>query len=125
MSWLKKVGEIALKTTTIILGLGPVFKQYTDAHGDAQIDRILDKAQEMQAVIVQAEIFGAALGLSGPDKLKAASAAMAQVILTSSVMAGKKIEKPELFATGCAKIADGWADVLNSLKADVQTESLT
>lgn len=118
VSILSKAGQVASKFVVGVDLFSPFIKTYTPDSVDRAIDRAGDLARESVEVIKQAEIMGQALGIGGADKLKAAAPAMAQVILRSSAMAGKQIQDPELFQRGVTKIADGWADVLNSVHGD-------
>lgn len=126
MKWLTRVGSILLKATQILVGITPVVGPIIPGDKD---DRILAVAaselQLMLTVITQVELFGQALGIPGPDKLKAAAPAVAQIILSSAMMANRKIEDEVLFRAGCVKVADGMADIANSLKADIETISKT
>ena len=65
----------------------------------------------------QVEVFGQVLGTNGPDKLKAATPSVQQILL-SSLVAGKKIKDEELFKSGSIKVTDGVAEILNSLDED-------
>lgn len=121
MSWLKKAGSILLKATEVLTGIGPLLPpQYQHAQ---QV--IVSDLKSIETIIVQVEAFGQVLGIAGPDKLKAAAPLVAQMILQSSIVAGRKIDNPALFQQGASKIADGMADVLNSLKPDIASDSKT
>lgn len=115
MKFLTKLGQIAAKFVIGIDTFAPMVKGFTPDHIDRVIDRVGDYSTQAARVITQAEIMGQALQLAGKDKLTAAAPAMAQVILQSDAMIGKKIKQPELFEAGVLKITSGWADVLNSL----------
>ena len=117
MKFLKKLGSIILKGTKLVLGLGATG---VVSAGTATV--VVDKLREIRDVIINVEVFGQALNTEGPEKLKAAGPAVAQVILGSAILADRKIDNPELFAEGASKIADGMACILNSLKDDIKTE---
>ena len=68
-------------------------------------------------IIVQVEVIGQAIGLQGPDKLKAAVPGITQLILQADSFKGRKIDNPELFKEGCTEITEGLVTVLNSLEA--------
>lgn len=118
MKFLSRLGQILLQATKIITGLGPLIP-------GVPIAGIIQTFDQIAAIIVQVEVFGQALGLPGPEKLKAAGAAVTQIIMQSSLMAGKKLANPDLFRAGCTKIADGMADILNSLDDKIDTEDKT
>lgn len=115
MTFLKKLGQIALQVVIGIDTFGPLAKSFTPDPVDRAIDLAGDYSRRAASVITQAEIMGQALALAGQDKLKAAAPAMAQVILQSDAMIGKQIKDAAMFERGVVKITDGWADILNSL----------
>jgi hypothetical protein len=124
MSWLSKAAMIALKVTEIVTGIGPLAAAIIPGDKD---DKVIQKVSvdlaQIAQIIAQVEIFGQALGLPGAQKLTAAAPSVAQIILQSSVMAKHEIADPALFKVGCTKVADGMADVLNSLKDKVESEN--
>lgn len=122
MKFLTKLGQILLKATEIVTGFGPLASALIPGTKDDKIIQVIstDLAQISQ-IIGQVELFGQALGIAGPDKLKAAAPAVAQIILQSSILAQHKIADPVLFQQGATKIADGMADVLNSLQDKIDT----
>lgn len=126
MAWLKKVGQIVLKVTEIVVGFGPVVSSLIPGDRDDKIIQVVSvDLVQISQIIQQVEVFGQALGIAGPDKLKAAAPAVAQIILASSMMAKHEIADPVLFRQGCTKVADGMADILNSLKDKVETTGKT
>jgi hypothetical protein len=126
MAFLKKLGQIVLKATEIVAAFAlPVSMSIPGNKDDKIIQTISADLAQIAQIIAQAEVFGQALGLPGADKLKASAPAVAQIILQSSILVNHKIENPVLFQAGCMKIADGMADVLNSLKPDVETINKT
>ncbi len=114
MRFLKKLGSIILKGAKLVLGIGSSLPQGSS--------KIIDKLSEIMDVILQFQFFGLALGLPGSQKLKAAGPAVAQIILSSAILANRKIDDKALFAQGTTKIANGMADILNSLDDKVETE---
>ncbi len=114
MKFLKKLGSIILKGAKLVLGIGSSLPQGSS--------KIIDKLSEIMDVIIQAEVFGQALHLTGANKLVAAGQAVAQVILSSAILVNRKIDDKELFAHGATKMADGMADILNSLEDKIETE---
>lgn len=121
MGFLKKLGTVLLKVTEIATGFGALVPpQYQNVE-----KAVISDLKAIESVIVNVEAFGQVLGTPGADKLKAATPLVAQMILQSSLVAGRKIENAALFQQGATKIADGMADILNSLKDDVDTQSKT
>jgi len=121
MTFLKKLGVILLKGTQIITGLGPLIPGFNPTVGA----KIVDTLEKIGAIILNVEAFGVVLNTPGADKLRAATPLVTQIILQSDLMVKKKINNPTLFASGCLKITDGMAEILNSVKDDVDTEDVT
>jgi hypothetical protein len=124
MGWLKKAGVIIGQVTAAVVGLGPVITTLTPTKkDDAALVVVQDTLNQLAGIVTQVEAMAAALSqpLPGSEKLKMATPMVAQVILASSLMARHKIANPALFQQGCASIGSGMADVLNSLKDDVDT----
>ena len=117
MTLLSRIGSVLLTATKIVTGLAPFIP--ASQQGTYQV--ISQDLEQISSIIIQAELFGQALGLKGVDKLTAASPAVAQIILRSSILANHKIANEQLFQAGCKKIADGMADVMNSLDSSVDT----
>ena len=119
MSWLKRVGAIALAVGKAAPVAGPIIAAVVPGDKDnAIIAKAIPTIDQIAQIIVQAEIMGQSLSLSGTDKLLAASPAVAHMVIQSSLFAGKTIDDPVKFQFGCQQIAAGMADCLNSLKAD-------
>ena len=119
--WLKRAAQIALKIGVGIDTFGPMVKGFTPDRVDRWIDAGGDYVSKGTDIILQAEIMGQALSLSGQDKLKAATPAMAQLILKSDALVGRKIDDPVKFERGVAAMTSGLADILNSLDDKVET----
>ncbi len=120
MKFLTKLGQILLKGTQIITGLSPLIQpQYQTA-----VAKTVDTLEEIGKIIVAVEAFGQVLNTPGADKLRAATPSATQLILQSSLLAGKKINDPALFSKGCGEVTAGLADILNSLKDDIDTHDV-
>ena len=116
MTFLKKVGQIIVRGAAFVSGFVPLIQAVKpDASG--VIQTVSADLAQLAQIIVQVEAMGASLGLPGQDKLRAAAPQIAQILLQSSVLAGKPISNGPLFTQGATKIADGLADVLNSVHA--------
>lgn len=123
MTFLKKLGIILAKATEIITGVGPLIRTVAPQYA-TQEQFLESELVQIGQIIVTVEALGQALGTAGPDKLKAAAPLVAQIILKSSIVGQHQIANPQLFQSGAQKIADGMADVLNSLKDDkIKTEN--
>jgi hypothetical protein len=121
MKFLTKLGQILVKATQIVTGFGPLVQQFVPVAGNA-VAEVTSDLDLLAQIISNVEAVGQVTGLTGPDKLKAATPLVAQAILASSMLAKHKIADASLFNQGAQKIADGMADVLNSLKDDISTE---
>lgn len=114
MGLLKKIGIILLKASEVIAGFAPIASMaYPNQAGTIQT--ISNDSAQIANIIQQVEAVGQTLSLPGAQKLQAATPLVAQIILQSSVLANHKIANPDLFKQGSQKVADGWADILNSL----------
>jgi energy-converting hydrogenase Eha subunit F len=113
MKFLTKLGQIVAKVTQIATGIAPLFPQY-----DKETGRIVDTLNGIAAVVMNVEVFGTVLNTPGEDKLKAATPAVAQIMLSSDLLVGKKIKDAALFKTGVEKVTAGMADILNSIKEE-------
>lgn len=120
MSFLKKLGQIVATGLQIVTGFGPLVKQTIPGTKDDQIiDRVTDTITDIAGITQSVEVISATLAspLSGPEKLKAAMALAEQVVL-SKIVLGKKIENPALFREGVAYITNGVVKIQNSLHQD-------
>ena len=119
MKFLTKLGQILVKATQIISGAGALFPQY-----NPQITKTKDTLELVAGIVMNVEVFGQVLGTPGADKLKAAAPLVAQVIMQSDMLVKRKIQDAALFQKGAEQVAAGMADVLNSLKSDVETSDV-
>lgn len=117
MTFLSKLGKIIATVTGLFLGFAPVIQKTYPGTGGV-IDTVSKDLAEVGTVVANIEAIGQLKGLSGADKAKAAGPLVAQIVLNSSLVAGKKIANPDLFQQGCQNISGGVADVLNSLHED-------
>lgn len=124
MTWLKKFGQIVLKVTEVVSGFAPLIQTTVPNSGNV-VREVQSDLAAIAGVIGQVEAIGQVLNTPGADKLKASTPLVAQVLLQSSLLAHHKIANSTLFQQGAQKMADGMADVLNSLKDDVPSESKT
>lgn len=115
MTFLKTLGQLILKGVQVWLGFAPLVSQQV---GGGVVQKVSKDLAEIAQIVVDMEALGQTSGMPGPDRAKAAGPLVAQIILNSTLLTGGKIEKPDLFASGCVTIAGGVADVLNSLHAD-------
>lgn len=111
MKFLSKLGSIIGKVTAIATGIAPLFPQYNKETG-----KVVDTLNGIASVVMSSEVIGQVLNTPGADKLKGVTPLVAQILLQSDMLTGKKINDAVLFKQGAEKIASGMADVLNSIK---------
>lgn len=120
MKFLTILGQVLLKGTAIFTGFAPLI-QATVPGSSNVIQTISKDLTEIANIIAQVEAAGQALKLPGEQKLEMATPLIAQIIISSSIMANHKIANPDLFKAGCGKIAGGFADVLNSIHGNPES----
>ena len=128
LSKLGKVMQIAGKVVAVVTGFGPALVALTPTKKDDEIfSKIANPLVQIASIVAQVEGMAQALDtpLPGTQKLQMATPIVAQIVL-NDLVAGKKIHDPVLFKQGCASIASGVADVLNSIKEEeVQTVTVS
>ena len=107
MGWLKVLAQGVLQGAKFVIGLRNTGVDIPVKAG------VID---EIENVIKDVEIVGAVIDAHGDQKLAMAAPLVEQVLLRSESWSHFKIadERKDLFRAGCAKIASGMADVLNS-----------
>ena len=114
MTFLKKLGLILLKATELIAGFGPI----TFPNNKGAVQTLVTDLSQIAQMVVTVEGIGASLNIPGNQKLQAISPLVAQLILQANFMDGQKIKNENLFRDGAQHIAQGMAEVLNSLHED-------
>lgn len=120
MGWLKTAGQILAQVGAVILGVGPFIKMSNPQAGPV-VDAVASDIQQIGQVITLVESFAnGAGGLSGVQKLNAAVPAVEKIILSSALMAGKKIDKTKAdqWVAGIQQIVNGVVSCLNATKDD-------
>lgn len=121
MKWLTLVGKYALVGLNLLTGFGPMIGQMIPGDKDDKVIlKATDTLTQVSTVIQMVEAIGQAAStpMAGPEKLKVATPLVAQIVLSSSMLAQHKIANEDLFRAGCASIASGMADVLNSIHGE-------
>lgn len=117
MSFLKRAGQLIVAglkiVTPLVFGLGPIVSA-ENPNAAPVVTKIEDVLTQLQGIILTTEAIGQSLGLAGDQKLRAAAPQVAQLVLQWAHLSGHEIEQGPLFTQGTTKIADGFADVLNS-----------
>jgi len=117
MTFLAKLGGIIAKVVGIFTGFAPLIESALPKSAGV-IQTVSQDLTQIANLVVNIEAIGQLQGLSGPDKAKAIAPLVAQIITSSTIVAGHKIANPALFLQGCTNIGGGMADVLNSLHED-------
>ncbi len=126
LSKLGKVMQIAGKVVAVYMGFAPTIAALTPTKKDDEIvAKLANPMIQIAQIVAQVEGMAQALDtpLPGPEKLKMATPIIAQIVLNSGMLAGKEIANPVLFKQGCASLGSGMADILNSLKDDLDTQT--
>jgi hypothetical protein len=109
MTWLKKVGQYALK----IIGLWPVVAPFV-----AKLVPGVDIVSQIVGVVVAVEqMFTAASdpnAKTGSQKLKAATPQVAQLIQSTAFFQGKAVKNEALAEQAYTNITSAFADLLNA-----------
>ena len=124
MKWLTLVGKYALVGLNLLTGFGPMIGQMIPGDKDDKIiAKSTDTLIQVSTVIQMVEAIGQAAStpMPGAEKLKVATPLVAQIILSSSMLAQHKVANEVLFRQGCTSIASGMADVMNSLTGEPDT----
>lgn len=116
--WFKKVIDVVLKGISIATGFMPLIQGVAPNNTAVQntVATISDDLTKVAGIVTTVEAIGASLSLPGAQKLTAAAPLVAQVILQSEFVVGKKVKDEAKFKAGVASIASGMADVLSSLE---------
>lgn len=114
ISFLKKLAEGIVKGAAIATGLEPFATGLFPKQAE-KISKGVSDWEQVAQIVTNVEVIGSVLGAPGADKLKAATPLVAQVLIQSDLIKSRKIKDQLLFRNGAQKIADGMADVLNSL----------
>lgn len=120
LTFLKKLGQILVQVAGVATGIGPILLPFLGSGkaGGVVATATNDLTQIAQLVVAIETAFAAVPGSTGQQKLAALVPLVANIISTSQVVAGKKLQNPELFTKGCAEVAQGMVDVLNAIHPD-------
>ena len=126
LTFLSKAGKIILEGINVFTGfnLGGLITRVDPKAGE-YVQTISKDLAQIGDAITTAEAMGQAIAAPGAQKLTMAAPLVAQILLDSAVVAGKPIANQDLFSQGAKKIADGMADVLNSIHPDAATSVST
>lgn len=114
MTLLKKIGSLIGKGLVLV----GKYEGILPAMAGPVVAAVKSELSAMAKVIVDIEVAGQALGLSGPQKLTAATPAVTQIVLDSGIVAHREIANEALFRESTQKLTDALAGILNSLKPE-------
>jgi hypothetical protein len=118
MKFLTKLAQYFAKGLQILQVFEPIAQVALPGAAGAVVQVVSQDVTQIAEAVIDAEQVGEALQLKGTDKLKVAAPKVADIILRSAMLANHKIANPDLFNQGAAKVADGMADIVNSLHTD-------
>ena|SRR5665213_666394 len=117
MTFLKQLGLDVVNGLMIFEGFGPLLGASVPGAAPV-IATATNDVTKLLSIITGVEAVGASLtpGLTGAQKLTAATPQVAQVFLSLESLAGLEQQDPTLFTTGAEQVASGIANILNSYK---------
>jgi len=115
MSFLKKLGQI-LKVVGVVSGFLPLIEPALPQSAQKVVSTANDKLQQAFGVIVTTEQAAVAsgAGLTGSQKLAAATPFVAQLIQQTDLLIDKKPKDETKFQTAATQLTSALADILNS-----------
>lgn len=117
MTFLKKLGQILANIAGIAVGIGPLIKPFLGSGEAAEyVGKGINDLTAIGSVVVQIET--ALQGKPGTEKLAASIPLVGNIIKTSEMVVGKKIENEALFTQAVQEFAQATVDLLNSIHHD-------
>ena len=117
MTFLKKLGQILAKAAAVAAGIYPIVQPLLGSGKVAQV--ATTAVNDFTLMVNQIVTIETALqGVPGIQKLQAAIPLIANVIKTSEVVVGKKIQNEELFTKAVEEYAQATVDLLNAIHPD-------
>ena len=117
MTFLKKLGMVLAKIGTIAAALGGVALPFLGSGKASQVaGTVVNDLTSMGQRV--AEIEAALQGKAGADKLAAVIPLIGNIVATSELVTGQKIQNEALFNTAVKGYAQATVDLLNALHPD-------
>lgn len=119
-SWLKQIGSDLLTGLKVFGKVGSFLLPIAGGALETMFPTFSPEIgflEQATKVVVDAESFGQANGLTGAQKLAGAAPQVQQLVLDSTAFLGKKIADPVAFAKACADITSAIADAWNAVEA--------
>ena len=122
LTFLKKLGQVIVNVAGIAAGIGPIITPFLGSGKAPSIaSTVVNDLTQIGQVVVQIEAAFAALPAgttTGAQKLQAVVPLVANIIKTSEMVAGKKIQNEALFTQAATEYAQATVDLLNSIHPD-------
>lgn len=122
MTFLKKLGQIIAEGIAIIGGIAPIL-QATNPQAGTVVQTISKDLEQVGQIVIQVEAMGAALGLSGADKLRAAVGPVVQILMSSELLAGKPVTDAAALNQAAQDIINGVVKALNAVHPSAATST--
>lgn len=113
MTFLKKLGQLLLKGTTLAAGVYPLVQPLLGSKAGAAVGTVVNDLNLIAGQVNTIEL--ALSGKIGADKFAALLPLVAQIIRTSELVSGKEIADEAKFQAGVGEVAQGVVDILNSI----------
>jgi hypothetical protein len=99
------------------MNLVPQVTQVLESSSGQQIP-VLDKLSQISSLVQQVEVIGQTVNMPGPQKAAAIAPLVAQAVMSSELIAGKKLDpaKQAKFLQACQNLGGDVADILNCLE---------
>lgn len=120
LTFLKKLGSILVQVAGVATGIGPILKPFLGSGKTATgVITATNDLTSIASMVVQIEtVFNTIPNSSGQQKFAALVPLVKNIISTSEVVAGKKIQNEDLFSKGATEVAQGMVDILNAIHPD-------
>lgn len=120
MTFLKKLGQALLKGLQIAMGVGPIITPFLGSGKAGQVAQVVNNdLTSIGQVVLQIETaFAAIPNSTGVQKLQAVIPLVKNIVATSELVAGKKIQNEQLFDQAVQEFAQATVDLLNSIHGD-------
>lgn len=125
LTFLKKLGQILVNVAGVAAGVGPIIAPFLGSGKPAVVANtaINDLTAIAQMVVEIETAFNNVPNSTGQQKFQALVPLVKNIISTSEVVSGKKLQNEALFATGCEEVAQGMVDILNAIHPDAAQHS--
>jgi hypothetical protein len=122
LGFLKNIGKLIATGAEIALGIGPIIEPFLGSKAAAAVTKGINDFTAIGQVVAMMEVALQGDG-RGADKLQASLPAVENIIRTSELVSGRKIDNEQGFVDGCKQVVSGLVAVLNSLHPKVDTVS--